>query len=174
MVRVISKHPWLHIHQHVIPFLSRQLFLKLHSTSPSGQGSDDIYTAYNTLLTATLSSWSKNKHLTPATFVAFLQSVLSNLPSTSSSIVEPSSLTWLGGSLVDIIWSIDIQLDELVLEAKSTEASSGSEHQRNGEKDKQAVAELVRRLLVREIFHEFPAVLTSSPAGRWDYSTRSL
>lgn len=150
MVRVLSKHSRPTLTSVAHPS-SRQLFLKLHSTSPNGQGSDDLYTAYNTLLTATLSSWSTHKNLTPAIFVAFVQSVLSSLPSTSSSITEPSSLTWLGGSLVDMIWSIDVELDELVVEAKFSEATSGNEHQKNGERDKQVVAELVKRLLVREV-----------------------
>jgi THO complex subunit 2 len=130
---------------------SRQLFLKLHSASPNGQGNDDLYTAYNTLLTATLSTWSNRKQLTPATFVTFVQSVLSGLPSTSFSTPEPSSLTWLGGSLVDMLWSIDIELDELVAESKSSETTTANEHQKDGEKDKQAVADLVRKLLVCEM-----------------------
>ena len=137
-----------HIYERVTRPSSRQLLLKLHSASPNGQGNDDLYTAYNTLLTATLSSWSKHKHPTPTTFVTFVQSVLSGLPSTSSSTTEPSSLTWLGNSLVDMIWSIDIGLDELVAESKSGEGASGIEHQRNAEKDKQAVADLVKKLLV--------------------------
>ena len=137
-----------HIYQRVTRLSSRQLLLKLHSASPNGQGNDDLYTAYNTLLTATLSSWSKHKHPTPTTFVTFVQSVLSGLPSTSSSTTEPSSLTWLGNSLVDMIWSIDIGLDELVAESKSGEGALGIEHQKNAEKDKQVLADLVKKLLV--------------------------
>ena len=147
--------PWFCVHEHVPLLTSRQLFLKLHSTCPNGQGSDDLYTAYNTLLTAALSTWSSHKRLTPATFVAFVQSVLSGLPSTSSSAPEFSSLTWLGGSLVDMLWSIDIELDELVAESKASESTSGGEHQKDGEKDKQVVADLVRKLLVCQPFQCF-------------------
>lgn len=154
-MRVLPKDFVCHIHDHVARLSSRQLLLKLHSSSTNGQGSDDLYTAYNTLLTAALSSWSKYKYFTSATFVAFVQSVLSGLPSTSSSITEPSSLTWLGSSLVDMIWSIDIELDELVTESKSSEGTSGNEQQKNGEKDKQVVADLVKKLLVREVISGF-------------------
>lgn len=147
MVRVLSKYSRSRLTSMARPH-SRQLFLKLHTTSPNGQGSDDLYTAYNTLLAATLSSWTTHKNLTPATFVTFVQAVLSGLPSTSSSTTEPSSLTWLGGSLVDMIWSIDVELDELVVEAKFNETTSGK-----GERDKQVVAELVKRLLVREAYN---------------------
>ena len=143
-----------HIHEHVTRFSSRQLLLKLHSASPNGQGSDDLYTAYNALLTATLSSWSKHKYPTPAIFVTFIQSVLSGLPSTSSPTTEPSSLTWLGSSLVDMIWSIDMELDELIAESKSSEGTLVNGHQKNGEKDKQVVADLVKKLLVRGIAQE--------------------
>lgn len=66
--------------------------------------------------------------------------------------MEPSSLTWLGGSLVDMIWSIDMELDELVAESKFSEGASGSEHQKNGERDKQGVADLVKKLLVCKVF----------------------
>ena len=148
MVRVYSKDSSCHIHEQVTRLSSRQLLLKLHSTSPNGQGSDDLCTAYNALLTATLSSWSRQKSSTPATFVTFVQSVLSGLPSTSSPATEPSGSMWLGNSLVDMIWSIDMELDELVAESKSGDGTSGNECQKNGEKDKQVVADLVKKLLV--------------------------
>lgn len=66
--------------------------------------------------------------------------------------MEPSSLTWLGSSLVDMIWSIDIELDELVVESRSSESTS---HQKNGEKDKQVLADLVKKLLVRKMTCSF-------------------
>ena len=134
---------------------SRQLLLRLHLASPNGQGSDDLYTAYNTLLTAALSSWSKHKSFTPTNFVIFVQSVLSGLPSTSSSTTESSSLTWLGNSLVDMIWSIDIQLDELAAESRSGEGTLGNEYYKNSEKDKQVVADLVKKLLVCKVLNRF-------------------
>jgi hypothetical protein len=52
-----------------------------------------------------------------------------------------------------MIWSIDMELDELVADSKSSEGTSGNQHQRNGEKDKHVVADLVKKLLVCEIFH---------------------
>jgi len=54
-----------------------------------------------------------------------------------------------------MIWSIDIELDELVAESKSSEGASGNEHQRNSEKDKQVVADLVKKLLVCRVFSSF-------------------
>ena len=172
--RRFQRSPLPHSQTSLVPH-SRQFLLKLHSASPNAQGSDELHTAYNTLLTVTLLSWSKHKHFTPATFVTFIQSVLSSLPSTSSSTPEPSSLTWLGSSLVDMIWSIDIELDELVAESKSGESTSGNEHQKNGETDKQVVADLVKRLLVCEAFCTVPSMtLSGSFLGRRNHPTGSL
>jgi hypothetical protein len=95
--------------------------------------------------------------------VTSVQSVLSGLPSTSSPTTEPSSLTRLGGSLVDMTRSIDIELDELVVEAKSSEGASGNEQQRNGERDKQAVADLVKKILVCEYTVVSSLALNSPP-----------
>ena len=81
--------------------------------------------------------------------------MLSGLLSTSSSTTEPLSLTWLGNSLIGMVWSIDIELNELAAEPKSNEGASGNEHQKNSEKDKQVVADLVKKLLVREVFSSF-------------------
>lgn len=55
---------------------------------------------------------------------------------------------------MDMIWSIDIELDELVAESKSGDGTSGNEQQKNGEKDKQAVADLVKKLLVCKVFSD--------------------
>jgi len=163
-----------HIYERVTRLSSRQLLLKLHSTSPNGRGNDDLYTAYNTLLTATLSSWSKHKHPTPTTFVNFVQSVLSSLPSTSSSTTEPSSIIWLGNSLVDMIWSIDIGLDELVAESKYGEGDSGTEHQNHAEKDKQVVADLVKKLLVCDLTGGFVCDTKQSSCRPLELFSRDL
>ena len=50
-----------------------------------------------------------------------------------------------------MIWSIDIELDELVAESKSGDGTSGNEQQKSSEKDKQVVADLVKKLLVRKV-----------------------
>ena len=54
-----------------------------------------------------------------------------------------------------MLWSIDIELDELVAESKSSESTLGNEQQKDGENDKQAVADLVRKLLVCEVLECF-------------------
>ena len=75
---------------------------------------------------------------------------------------------------MDMIWSIDIELDELVMESKSSEGTSGNEHQRNNEKDKQVVADLVKKLLVCVVFRSFVSHTEDSLAGRRNSPTRSM
>ena len=54
-----------------------------------------------------------------------------------------------------MIWSIDIELDELVVESRYSEGTLGNEHQKNSERDKQAVADLVKKLLVCDVACSF-------------------
>jgi len=69
-----------------------------------------------------------------------------------------------------MIWSIDIELDELVAESKFGEGGSGNEH----EKDKQVVADLVKKLLVCGLFSGLVCGTKTCPAGRRNCSTRTL
>ena len=95
----------------------------------------------------------------------FVTSVLSSLPSTSSSL--PSNAAIFGDHLVDMIWSVDTELDEFLSEARLAATSSAEETnlstrdmslltskarkvQQNVENDKQRIPVLVKRLLVRD------------------------
>lgn len=74
-----------------------------------------------------------------------------------------------------MIWSIDIELDELVAESKSCESTSGNEYQKNSERDKHVVADLVKKLLVCGTFYMAPFMtLSGSFVGRRNHPTRSL
>jgi THO complex subunit 2 len=75
-----------------------------------------------------LKTWSPKPALSPTTFVTFVQSVLSGLPSSSSSSPSPSHVTAFGEILVDIIWSIDAELEEIVTEAKVALSSTGDQN----------------------------------------------
>jgi THO complex subunit 2 len=104
--------------------------------------------------------------LTPTAFVEFVQSVLLSLPSTSLSSpkVLPPALVF-GDHLVDMIWSVDLQLDELLNEARTASTASGEQGklsskdvaaliskakkaQQNAENDKQRIPVIVKKLLV--------------------------
>ena len=121
--------------------------------------------AYHTLLCATLSTWTPTNPLSPTAFVEFVTSILSTLPSTSSSL--PSNAAIFGDHLVDMIWSVDIELDEFLSEARLAATASVEETnlsardislltskarkvQQNVENDKQRIPALVKKLLVRD------------------------
>ncbi|CAA7260264.1 unnamed protein product [Cyclocybe aegerita] len=132
-------------------------------TDPANQ--DILTTAYHTLLWATLLTWTPSNPLTPTAFVDFVQSVLSNLPSSStvSPKVSPQAVIF-GDYLVDMIWAVDTELDEMLNEARVASTASGEQGkltsrevailiakakkaQQNAESDKQRIPVIVKKLL---------------------------
>lgn len=120
---------------------------------------ETLTTAYHTLLFSALKTWASSSLLTPQSFVDFVHSVLVSLPSSS---VQPrfiQSDTLFRELLVDIVWSLDAQLDELVSDAKAivataeqiTEASDlqkATRIKQTAEQDKELLVDVVKRLLV--------------------------
>lgn len=91
---------------------------------------DVLTTAYHTLLCSTLRTWSPKDTLTADAFLAFVQSVLDGLPSSSSaSSSNSSNATLFGEIVIDMVWSIDAELDEILADAKVAMANieQGSE-----------------------------------------------
>lgn len=100
--------------------------------------------------------------------------MLQALPSSSHDAPSPAA-TALGELLIDTMWSIDLQLDEVIADSKVAIAAQSErekeqeKEQVNGRpdesnavlsrdaatKDKSTLQELVRLLLVRRWFHEF-------------------
>lgn len=137
---------------------------------------DVLTTAYHTLIYATLVTWSPPQPLSPAGFAEFVQSVLINLPSSSNRTAKsPTHATIFGDHLVDMIWSVDTELDELLNEARAASAVSADQSklstkdlatiiskakkaQQNAENDKQRIQAIVKKLLVRP----FPPVAYSN------------
>ena len=130
---------------------------------------DILTTAYHTLIYATLVAWSPLQPLSPAGFAEFVQSVLINLPSSESSNAtakSPTHATIFGDHLVDMIWFVDTELDELLNKARAAAAISADQSklstkdlatiiskakkaQQNAENDKQHIQAIVKKLLVR-------------------------
>ncbi|KAM6495643.1 Transcription factor/nuclear export subunit protein 2 domain containing protein [Amanita muscaria] len=124
---------------------------------------DVLTTAYHTLLSSTLLTFSPKPSLSPAAFVDFVRSVLNNLPSSSQSPPQSSqNATIFGEHLVDMIWSLDAELDEIIADAKAIsnwsneqdKSKSASEAlgkaqkaKTNAENDKETIQAIVRRLL---------------------------
>lgn len=144
---------------------SRKLLIEPHCDPTDPRCLDVLMTVYHTLLCATLSTWNLPHSLTPVAFVEFLNSVLSSLPSTSNPSQVHSNTAIFGDYLVDVIWSVDTELDELLGEARlAVTASSSQTHlsqkelshltskvkkaQQLAEIDKQRIPVIVKKLLV--------------------------
>ncbi len=105
---------------------SRNIVTSPHCNITEPECVDVLAIVYETLLHAMLSTWSPapTEALLPvASFVSFVRSVLDSLPSTSTP-TPPSSQnsphrTLFGELLVDLVWSIDSDLDELLADASS-------------------------------------------------------
>lgn len=116
---------------------------------------------YYALLSSTLLSRSPSKLLSSDALVAFIRSIVDHLPSSSAGSDKSPSVNALGEILVDVIWSIDAELEDLIGDAKN--AASAAEQgvltpatvaqavkaKDDAESDKATINTVVRRLLVR-------------------------
>lgn len=141
------------------PVCSRNFLLPAHLNPTDPTSVETLTTAYHTLLFSALRTWAPSSLLTPQCFVDFVQSVLVSLPSSSVLSTPIQSNAFFGDLLVDIVWSIDAQLDELVTDAKAviatveqtTEASDlhkATGVKQTAEQDKELLVNVVKRLLV--------------------------
>lgn len=144
---------------------SRNLLIAPHCNPLNSDCLDILTTAYHTLLCATLLTWSPPHPLTPTAFAEFVQSVLRALPSSSSTSPKvPTHVSIFGDHLVDMIWAVDMELDELLNEARIAATAAGEgklaskdvanllnkakRAQSNAETDKQRIPAIVMKLLV--------------------------
>lgn len=150
---------------------SRNFLLPAHLNPVDPASVDTLTTAYHTLLFSTLRAWAPSSLLTLQNFVDFVQSVLVSLPSPSVKSRPIQSDILFGELLVDVIWSLDAQLDELVTDAKATianveQTTANDLHKATGikqtaEQDKELLVDVVKRLLV-------------SISGYYEYSEPTL
>ncbi|KAL4082005.1 transcription factor/nuclear export subunit protein 2-domain-containing protein [Scleroderma yunnanense] len=121
--------------------------------------------AYQKLLFSTLKTWSPKPLLTPHALVNFIQSVLLSLPSSSVQRGRSTNNDIYAELLVDLIWSADAHLDELLADSKvplavsdpepanqeSKDTTRGSQTRQAVEQDKELLTDIVRRLLSANI-----------------------
>ncbi|KAG1857214.1 transcription factor/nuclear export subunit protein 2-domain-containing protein [Suillus tomentosus] len=150
----------------------RNFLISPHSNPSDPICAEALTTAYHALLLSVLTTWQpKQSPLNAQGLVAFIQSVLLALPSSSSARAGPPVQSIVFGEiLVDVLWSTDAQLDEFLSDAKSTlvnsEQASGGQQVKDSpnkdttdvaenaaqlrhsvEQDKETLSELVKRLL---------------------------
>ncbi|KAF9534975.1 transcription factor/nuclear export subunit protein 2-domain-containing protein [Crepidotus variabilis] len=142
----------------------RKLLIGLHAGLNEPNAIDALTTVYHTLLCATLPTWTPTSFLTPIGFVDFVNSIASSLPSSSNSAKQSSNASIFGEILVDMIWSLDAELDELLVEARTAATvtiehtklpardhvlltSKAKKSQQTVEGDKQRLPIIVKKLL---------------------------
>lgn len=145
---------------------SRKYLTQLHSTPTDSNAADALVTTYHTLLSATLSLWPSEHTLSPPAFTAFVKTMLLSLPS-SSQVASSPAATAFGELLIDTMWSIDSQLDDIIADSKAAISAQSEKENENEQansqseesgaflsrdmamKDKGTLLELVKHLLVR-------------------------
>ena len=139
---------------------SRNLVAPSHSNPHDPDCNATLTTVYHALLSSTLASWSPKKSLSADALVVFVRSVLDHLPSSSAGTDKSPNVAAFGEILVDIVWAIDSELEEILTDAKNAastadqgELSAATVAQAvkakdNAEADKGTLVALVRGLLV--------------------------
>jgi len=148
--------------------------VSLKHTDPSA--AEALTTAWQSILGATLSIWTGSSSLEVAAVATFARSMLHALPSSShDTSPSASNAQALSELLVDAIWALDTQIDDLLMDAKATlatgDASEGAKEAEVAvmqkakaklEKDKETLADLVKRLSVSYYIHGLTLDATSS------------
>lgn len=137
-----------------------------HSSPADPDSIDTLTTVYHALLVSILTSWPAQPALTVDAFIQFVQSIFERLPSSSSSAANPPNMAPFSEVLVDVVWSVDTELEDFISDAKSALAEEqkgadasktfdrdavarGLRTKQSAEEDKETLAVIVRRLLVR-------------------------
>ncbi|KAI0832504.1 transcription factor/nuclear export subunit protein 2-domain-containing protein [Trametes gibbosa] len=141
----------------------RALVAAPHSKPYDADANATLTTVYHVILSSTLLSWPAKKTLSVDAVVAFVQSIVLSLPSSSASSEKSSNVVALGEILVDVIWAIDSELEEIVGDMKTAAgaAEQGTmspaaveqlvKTKGNAEVDKATVENIVRRLLLNGV-----------------------
>jgi len=128
-------------------YRSRAMLLPPHSNPSDPASVDLLTTAYQTLLFSLTKTWSAQNGLTVDTLTNFVITIRDSIPS-SSSMNGPASR--MGDVIVDVIWALDTELDDIVTDAKASPSDSKTVKE-NAEEDKVMLAKLAWRLAVRLI-----------------------
>ncbi|KZT71598.1 hypothetical protein DAEQUDRAFT_763816 [Daedalea quercina L-15889] len=135
-----------------------------HSNPADPDSNDTLTTVYHALLVCVLRSWPAQPALTSDSFVKFVQSMFERLPSSSSPASGSSNAVPFSELLVDVVWSVDAELEDIISDAKSALAeeqkgadssklfdrdavAKGLRTKQSAEEDKETLAVIVRRLL---------------------------
>lgn len=130
---------------------SRDILIGPHANPSDTACNDVLTTVYYTLLTAALRSHPSKTLLNVESLTAFIKSVLQHLPSSSSPASQSSSATAFGELLVDLIWSTDAELDEVILEVKPSEGKSEQGQEAKDKDGQQAATPVPEALRAKDL-----------------------
>lgn len=157
-----------------------------HSNPADPDSIDTLTTVYHALLVSVLTSWPVQPALTVDALVQFVQSMFERLPSSSSTATNPPNAVPFSEVLVDVIWSVDTELEDFISDAKSALAEEqkgadasktfdrdavarGLRTKQSAEEDKETLAVIVRRLLVRTFIEPIRHVVGEHVFSRWAF-----
>lgn len=137
-----------------------------HSSPADPHSNDTLTTVYHALLVSALTSWPIQPALTVDAFVKFVRLMFERLPSSSSTASSSPNAVPFSQLLVDVVWSVDAELEDIISDAKSALAeeqkgadssksfdrdavAKGLHTKQSAEEDKETLVGVVRRLLVR-------------------------
>ena len=119
----------------------------------SARSADAFTTVFYAIFSSTLELY-RQKLLSPEQVVTFVSGVVAHLPSSSSG--QPSS-AFLSEYLIDALWSVDVELEDILVEERKIANSgeqSGTDVRMKNEaspvfRDRTCLAGIVSQLLVR-------------------------
>ncbi|KAJ7667690.1 transcription factor/nuclear export subunit protein 2-domain-containing protein [Mycena polygramma] len=141
----------------------REYVAKRHCNQSDPTALDELTMAYHTLFLSMLSTWAPKHAISSSGFVSFVKTVLDGLPSSSSTPPIASSMfSVFGEHLVDMIWAVDSELDEVLGDAKNTITNCGDSSAGNlaaafskakkakhtAEADKAVIIQVVKQLVL--------------------------
>ncbi|KAI0750889.1 transcription factor/nuclear export subunit protein 2-domain-containing protein [Daedaleopsis nitida] len=122
-----------------------------------------LTTVYHALISSTLCSRTGKNALSVDSLIAFIRSVVDRLPSSSNGSEKSPNAVAFGEILIDILWSIDCELEDILADAKNTgtltdqgaltaaTVAQAVKAKENAELDKGSMVAIVRRLLATGI-----------------------
>lgn len=125
--------------------------------------------------------------MTVDALIQFVQTMFERLPSSSSTAASSPNVVPFSEALVDVVWSVDTELEDFISDAKSALAEEqkgaddsktfdrdavarGLRTKQSAEEDKETLAVVVRRLLVRDLVYSMCDVVgkhLSSLSASW-------
>lgn len=122
---------------------SRAIVASPHCNPADTNCADVLSTVYQTLIYSTLASHSPLFSINPSSLVQFVETVLKELPSSASS-GKSYNVILFGELLVDLIWAIDSELEEVLIDLKAIIPSGNNLAPSNDSSKQETIAKAIK------------------------------